>query len=208
MWTVRSWIISGEVGWGIYSGGCLARAERTWRTGAGGRGERCVHRVDGWTDGPGGKGADGRADKGKGRGQLSGWADGAHEAQTGGRANEARTGGLGGWGRKSRGRADWADGRTSSLVVGRTGGRADEWTGGRAGGPGFKRPHSTRPTSLLSAQSACLIRTRVRRVPRSVVGSNRIPRQTPVLSARTYFPRFSASVLGAEKDILLLAIRK
>ena len=64
----------------------------------------------------------------------------------------------------------------------RTGGRADRRTGGRAGGPGFKRPHSTRLGSLLGAQSACLIRARVHRVPGSVVGSSTIPRQTPVLS--------------------------
>ena len=37
----------------------------------------------------------------------------------------------------------------------------------------------------------------------SAVGSTTIPRQTPVLSTRTHLPRLSASVLGAEKDILL-----
>ena len=100
--------------------------------------------------------------------------------------------------RESRGRADertGADGRTSSPPVGRT--------GGRAGRPRFKRPHSTRLGSLLGAQSACLVRARVHRVPRNVVGSSTIPRQTPVLSARTHLPRLSASVLGAEKGILL-----
>ena len=30
-----------------------------------------------------------------------------------------------------------------------------------------------------------------------------IPRQTPVLSARTHLPHLSANVLGAEKGILL-----
>ena len=57
--------------------------------------------------------------------------------------------------------------------------------------------------SLLGAQSACLVRARVRRVLGSAVGSSTIPRQTPVLSARTPLPRLSASVLGAEKGILL-----
>ena len=94
---------------------------------------------------------------------------------------------VGGWGRKSRDRADWVDGRMS----------------GRVGGPGFKSPHSTRPTSLVGAESTCLVRARVRRVPRSAVGSSTIPRQTPVLSAWTHLPRLSASVLGAEKGILL-----
>ena len=75
--------------------------------------------------------------------------------------------------------------------------------GGRGGEPGFKRPHSTRPISLLGTPSACLVRGRVRRVPGSVVGSSRILSQTPVLSARTHLPRLSMSVLGAEKDILL-----
>ena len=43
----------------------------------------------------------------------------------------------------------------------------------------------------------------MRKVPGSAVGSSTIPRQTPVLSARTHLPRLSASVLGAEKGILL-----
>ena len=80
--------------------------------------------------------------------------------------------------------------------------------GERAGGPGFKRPYSTRPTSLLGAQSACLVRARARRVLGSVVGSTIVPRQTPALSARTHLPRLSASVLGAEKGILLVQILK
>ena len=96
--------------------------------------------------------------------------------------------------------ANWEDGRTSNSPIGRT--------SGRVGGPGFKRPHSTRPISLLGAQFAYLIRARVRRVPGSAVGSSRIPHQTPVLSAWTYLPHLSASVLGAEKGIFLSAIRK
>ena len=104
---------------------------------------------------------------------------------------------------RTSGRADWADGQSGSPLVGRTGGRADERTNGRASGPGFKRPHSTRLGSLLGTQSTCLVRARVRRVPGSAVGSSTIPRQTPVLSARTHLPRLSASVLGAEKGILL-----
>ena len=100
---------------------------------------------------------------------------------------------------ESGGRADlWtgADKRTGSPPVGRT--------GGRASGLGFKRPHSTRPTSLLGTQSACLVRAPACRVLGSAVGSTTIPRQTPVLSARTHLPRLSASVLGAEKGILLV----
>ena len=79
----------------------------------------------------------------------------------------------------------------------------DERTGERAGGLGFKRPHSMRLDSLLGVQSACLVSARMRRVLGSTVGSSTIPRQTPVLSARTHLPRLSASVLGAEKSILL-----
>ena len=103
-----------------------------------------------------------------------------------------------------------ADGRTSGQAVRQTSGLggqglhcADSGSGGRAGGPGFKKPHSTRPTSLLGAQSACLVRARARRVLGSAVGFTTVPRQTPVLSARTHLPRLSASVLGAEKGILL-----
>ena len=152
----------------------------------GGRGGKAA---DGRADG-GGKGADSRADgRTGGRG-----ADEAQHARTSGRADrrigrsgpeKPRSGGLGG-------RAYWQSAR-----------RADGRTSGRAGGPRFKRPHSTRLGSLLGAQSACLVKARVHRVPRSAVGSNTIPRRTPVLSARTHLPRLSASVLGAEKDILL-----
>ena len=45
----------------------------------------------------------------------------------------------------------------------------------------------------------------MRRVPGSAVGSSTTPRQTPVLSAWTHLPRLSASVLGAEKGILLFS---
>ena len=138
------------------------------------------------------------------------------DGRTGGQA-VGRTGGLGGRRQKSRGRVDWADGRTGSPMVGRTGGlgrtsvlavrwsggRADKRTDGRAGGPRFKRPHSMKLGSLLGAQSACLVRARVSRVPMSAVGSSTIPRQTPVLSARTHLPRLNASVLRAKKGILL-----
>ena len=151
--------------------------------------------ADGWT------GADEVVGRSGGRGPRGA------DRWTGGRgadgAQQARTGGLGGRGQKSHDRADWADwadGHTGSPAVGRT--------GGQASGPGFKRPHSTRPISLLGAPSACLVRARVRRVPGSAVGSSRILRQIPVLSARTHLPRLSASLLGAEKGILLLAIRK
>ena len=102
--------------------------------------------------------ADGRMAADEAIGRTSGRADGAHEARICGRAKEARTGprrreqgpacadermgrqavkqtgGLGSRGRKSRGRADWADerteadGRTSSPADGRMGGQADERT--------------------------------------------------------------------------------
>ena len=127
--------------------------------------------------------------------------------RSGGRADERMRrkgcGRLGGRGRKGcgqwSGRADERTGRSGPPLHRRRVG----WTGGRAGRPGFKRPHSTRLTSLLGAQSACLVRAQVRRVLGSAVGSNTIPRQTLVLSARTHLPRLSASVLGAEKGILL-----
>ena len=154
------------------------------------RGGRGGKAVDGWADG-GGKGADSGA-KGRTGPTRREHADGAQEARTG--PSTCRR----------------ADGRTSGQAVGRTGGLggrglhcADGRTGGRAGGPGFKRPHSTRPTSLLGTQSACLVRARVRRVLGSAVGSTTVPRQTPVLSARTHLPCLSANVLGVEKGILL-----
>ena len=165
------------------SGGRADGAERAWTVGRT-RAER-VRTVE-RTGGRGPRSADTRTGKrGADRAQharTSGradWAVGASIVQTAGRA-DGRTG---------------ADRRTSSLPVGRM--------GERAGGPGFKRPHSTRLGSLLGAQSACLVRVRVRRVPGSAVGSNTIPRQTPVLSTRTHLPCLSASVLGAEKGILL-----
>ena len=147
-------------------------------------GEQGRKAANGRADG-GGKGADSRADGRTGGRAEEVWTGPRRRGQGPARADgrTRRTGGLGG-------RADW-------------GGRADERTSGRAGGPGFKRPHSTRLGSLLGAQSAYLIRARVRRVPGSAVGSSTISRQTPVLSARTHLPRLSASVLGAEKDILL-----
>ena len=155
-------------------------------------------RADGRSGGLGGRGlhcANG------GSGRRVDWAVGA------GRATVGRTGRTGGrgvcWsGEQADGRMGGL-GRTGEWADGRMGGWADGRTSGRAGGPRFKRPHSTRLGSLLGAQSACLVRARVRRVPGSVVGSSTIPRQTPVLSARTHLPRLSASVLGAEKYILL-----
>ena len=139
----------------------------------------------------GGRSADGAQEAWTGG--VADWAVGADGARTTGQA-DGRTNGLGG-------RADWADKRTCLLAVRRSGGLADKRTGGRTGGPGFKRPHSTRLGSLLGAQSACLVRARVHRVLGSSVGSSTIPRQTPVLSTWTYLPRLSASVLGAEKGI-------
>ena len=154
--------------------------------------------------------AGGRAD-----GRTSGRANGAERARTVRRTGAERAQTVGRMG----GRADWAVGggrdvveqrgwsRAEKARSGRLGGRTD-WvdsrTGGRGGGPGFKRPHSTRPISLLDAQSACLVRARVCGVLGSVEGSRRIPRQTPVLYTRTHLPRLSASVLDAEKGILLL----
>ena len=152
-------------------------------SGLGGRGLHCA-------DGGSGGRANGRTGRSGAEEPRSGGTE--RTGQSG--AEEPRLGVLGGRADgESDGRADW--GRTGVLAVRRS--------GGRAGGPGFKRPHSTRLGSLLGAQSACLVRAQVRRVPRSAVGSSTIPRQTPVLSARTHLPRLSASVLGAEKGILL-----
>ena len=217
------------MGWGIYSSGCLARAERTWRTGASGCGRRCVHGVDGWTgadeadsradwqsvdgrtdswaNGRMGGRADGRTGwKGrgqlggrgwKGRGQSGGRVDGAHKARTSGRGMDRRRG------TDMRTRQSGAEEARSSEL----GGRVDGQMGGRGGGPGFKRPHSSHPISLLGTQSACLVRAQVCKVLGSVVGSRRIPSQTPILSARTHLLRLSASVLGVEKGILLSAYK-
>ena len=200
--------------------------------GAGGRGGRCVHRADGRTGtneadertggradgaerartvgrmgaervrtiertgGRGPRGVDTRTDR---RG-----VDGAQHVRTGGRAN-GRTSGRGDRRTGRSGpplREQWV-GRTGVLAVRRSSGWADKRTDGRAGGPGFKMPNSTRLGSLLGAQSACLVKARVRRVPGSALGSSTIPRQTPVLSAQTHLPCLSASVLGAKKGILL-----
>ena len=158
-----------------------------------------MHEVDEWTGGRGGKGADSRADE-RARPTRRGQADGRKRCGRGPAGTAERTGKLGSRGWKRRGRADWADGHTGSLADGRT--------SGRRGGPGFKRPHSTRPISLLGAQSACLVRARVHRVPESAVGSKRILNRTLVLSAWTHLPHLSASVLGAEKGILLLGNKK
>ena len=115
--------------------------------------------------------------------------------------------GRSGRGRRCVHKADgWtggSGGRGLHCADGGSGGGADGRTGRRAGGPGFKRPHSTRLGSLLGARSACLVRARVRMVPWSAVESSTIPHQTLVLSAQTHLPRLSASVLGAEKGILL-----
>ena len=167
------------------------RAEQMWQTDAGGHGERCVHGADGRTGGR----ADERMGR-KGRGHSSRQAEGAYKARTGewadGRtgqsgAEELRSGGLGK-------RADW---QSSDRADGRTSGWA--WV--------YKTTFHE-AISLLGAWSACLVRARVRRVLGSAMASSRIPRQTPVLSARTHLPRLSASVLGAEKGILLSAIWK
>ena len=165
----------------------------------GGRGGKGA---DGWAD-EGGKDADSQADRRTGpmrRGQVEGQKRrGRADGQTSGRV-DGRTGRSG----AEEPRSGGLDGRADSQF----GGWVDGRMGGRACGPGFKRPHSTRPISLLGTQSACLVRARVRKVLGSAVGSSRISRQTPVLSARTHLSRLSASVLGAEKDILLSAFRK
>ena len=196
--------------WGRRGGVYIAAVVLRGRSGRGGRGGQGRKGCGQWS---------GRADGRKRRGRGLGGADGRMGRQavgrTGGRgadgAQEARTSGRADWavGADGARTAGQADGRTGGLgrmcvlAVRRLGGLADGRTGGRAGGPGFKRPHSTRPTSLLGAQSACLIKARARRVLGSAVGSSMTPRQTPVLSARTRLPRLSASVLGAEKGHLL-----
>ena len=118
-------MIWGEEGWGIYSGGCLAWAEQTGRTG------RADVTDDACTERTGGQ---------------------ALTKRSGGRADErtgqkgcGRSGGRGRKVERSGGRADKAVGADGAQ----TAGRADGRMGGGAGGPGFKRSHSTRPTSLL-----------------------------------------------------------
>ena len=143
--------------------------------------------------------ADGRTGADEAVGQTSGRANGAERRRTGAERVRIveRTGGRGPQSADTRTGGRGADGAQEA--------RTGRSLGGRAGGPGFKRPHSTRPTSLLGAQSACLVRARARRVPGTAVGSSTTPRQTPILSARTRLPRLSASVLGAEKGILLFS---
>ena len=108
-------MIWGEEGWGIYSSGCLAQAERTGRMGrvdvaddacterTGGRAltKRSGGRADERTSGRGGKATDDRADGG-GKGADSG-ADG----RTGGWADK----------RSSR-RADWVVGADERVGLG------------------------------------------------------------------------------------------
>ena len=178
---------------------------RTWRIGAG---RRALMTRSG-----------GRADEAERAQTVEQTGGRAKVAQMGPRRHgqgptgaDGRTGGLGGPGLHC---TDGGSGRQTDGWTGqseaeepRSGGLAVGQRGRRAGGLGFKRLHSTRPISLLGAQSACLVRARVRRVPESAVGSSRIPCQTPVLSAWTFLPLLSASVLGAEKGILLSAFRK
>ena len=196
-----------------WSDGCV-QTERTGRTSsradsrADGGGKDANSGADGQT-GPTRHGhADGRTRCGWGptKARTGGsWHGRAEEARTYGPRGRAGRGGLGQTRRTGARTAGRSDRRTGVLAVRRSGGLADGQTGGRASGPGFRRPHSTRPTSLLGAQSACLVRARARRVPGSAVGSSTTPRQTPVLSAQTRLPRLSASVLGAEKGILLFS---
>ena len=83
-------------------------------------------------------------------------------------------------GQRRGGRADggWADGRTARRMEadGRTSGRADESGRGadRADGRtsrGFKRPRTSFPASLLSAQTTRLTAERVCRALGSALGS-------------------------------------
>ena len=151
--------------------------------GVGGRGGQCVHGADGRTSGQAlTKRSGGRADKRTGRkgcGQWSRWADGAHEARTCGRAEEARTapkrrgrsavgadgrmggqavgrtGGLGGRGGRGAdgGLGGWADGRIGSPPVGQTGRRADERVGLGLKGHIPRGPlHSWAPSPLASSE--------------------------------------------------------
>ena len=132
------------------------------------------------------------------------------DGRTGGRGGKVTDSRADGWtGPMRRGQADGRTGQSGAEEAWSSGldRLVDGRTGGQRGGPGFKRPHSTRPISLLGAQSACLVRARVCRLLGNAVGSRRILSQTPVLSAQAHLPRLSASVLGAEKDILLLAYK-
>ena len=194
---------------------------RALTTRSGGRAdERTGQKSRGRSGGQGRKGCgqwSGRADGRTGptrRGYTDGWkkrrrGPARADGRTGGRANKWSSGqvdwAVGAYIAQTGGRANWAVGRTGQTgELGWTGVLAVRRSGGRAGGPGFKRPHSTRPTSLLGAPSACLVRARARRVLGNAVGSTTLPCQTPLLSARTHLPRLSASVLGAEKGILLV----
>ena len=125
----------------------------------------------GRTGGPGGKGANGRADGG-GLGVDSradrqmgptrrGHRDGQKRRGRGPRGADGRTGGLvdgrmgglGGRGRKSRGRAD---GESGGRADGRTGGRADERVGLGLKGHIPRSPlHSWAPSPLASSEREC-----------------------------------------------------
>ena len=91
--------------------------------------ERMGGRADERTGGRGGKAADGQADGG-------------------GKGVDSRANGRTGPRRRGLGPAR-TDRGTGGLAVRRSGGQVDRRMGGRAGGPGFKRPYSTRLGSLL-----------------------------------------------------------
>ena len=121
-------------------------------------GEERVQKVE-QTSGQGPQGADGAQHVRTGR-QAVGQTGGL-----GGRGLHCADGGLGrlgGWGRMSHGRADWADGRTSSLVVGWTGrlgrsdGRVDKQVGlGLKGHIPRGWVHSWAPSPLALSEREC-----------------------------------------------------
>ena len=90
---------------------------------------------------------------------------GAKERQTGGRGADGRTGGRHGDWRRTGGRADRRM-RADGARTGRTSGQADGRTN-----RGFKRPRTSFPSSLSSAQTTRLTVERVCRALGSALGS-------------------------------------
>ena len=168
-------MIWGEEGWGIYSGGCLARAERTGRTDGRTWRNACTERTGGRADVRSGGRADERTGR-KGRGRSGGRrAERVRTVErTGGRGPrgaDTRTGGRGADGAQEartgdsrRRRADEADGsvgggradgvrRSGGLAAVRAGGLADERVGLGLKGHIPRGPlHSWAPSPLASSE--------------------------------------------------------
>ena len=132
--------------------------------------DEVVGRMGGRADGrTGQKGCEQSSGRGrKGRGQSSGRADKAHEARTGGRAEEARMGPnrreradgrtrqLGVEEARSSGLGGWADWQSSERAKGRRGGGADEGVGLGLKGQIPRGPfYSWAPSPLASSEHEC-----------------------------------------------------